>query len=285
MKKIITLCSLALLFACSTDNRSEEISNTNAEQLSSEVEQQEQRIISLNGTATEILLGLGIKQELVGVDVTSANYSQAQNLGHTSRMAVEPILNLNPTLLIYKTGELNAQLIQQLQEMKVELLELKPEYTVNSVNAIVDQIANAVGKQEEATALKLEENFAHRFQLEKAPKVVFIYARGPGAMQMAGAGTAETKIIQMAGGVNPFDFEQYRPVTAEALVKANPDFVLMYNSGFKSLEQANGLKAIPGIMETTAGKNNALITMDANILHNFSISLPKAVEELHNAIQ
>lgn len=284
MKKIITICSAALLFACSTDQTAETQISTNAEQLTTE-QQQEQRIISLNGTSTEILLGLGIKSELVGVDVTSANFSEAQNLGHTSRMASEPILSLNPSLLIYKEGELGAQLIQQLKEMNIQLMELKPEYTVASVNNMVDQIAKAVGKEEEADALKFDDDFTEAFEMEEAPKVVFIYARGPGAMQMAGAGTAETKIIEMAGGENPFDFEQYRPVTAEALVAANPDFVLMYNSGFKSLEQANGLKAIPGIMETTAGKNNALVTMDANLLHNFSITLPKAVEELHNAIQ
>lgn len=280
MKKILPAFVVLLLFSCSVDQPVKEEVSTEAD-----AKVQEHRIVSLNGTTTEILIELGMQNELVGVDVTSANLSSAQNLGHTSKIAVEPIVNLNPTLVVYKSNELGAQLIEKLLNLGIELLEVNPDFTVASLNEMIEVLAIAVNKEDEAAKLKLEDDFAASFKLENTPKVVFIYARGPGAMQMAGSGTAETKIIELAGGANPFDFDQYRPVTAEALVAANPDFVLMYESGFKSLEQAHGLKAIPGIMETTAGKNNALITMDANLLHNFSVSLPKAVEELHQAIK
>lgn len=280
MKKIFPVFAALALFACSVDQPTVEETPTEAV-----AEVQDQRIISLNGTSTEILVELGVQDELVGVDVTSTNLSDATNLGHTSRLSIEAIVNLKPSVIIYKDGELSAQMLEQLNALDVELLKLTPEYTVDALNAMTQQIAKAVGKEEKAAELAIAKDFAEAYKLEKAPKVIFIYARGPGAMQMAGKGTAEGEIIALAGGENPFTFDQYRPVTAEALVAANPDYVLMYDSGYKSLEQAKGLQAIPGMMETTAGKNGALITMDANLLHNFSISLPKAVEELHKAIQ
>lgn len=284
MKQIFTLLGIALLVSCAepTEASNEQTAAVPQE----EVQKKEQRIVSLNAATTEVLIGLGLKDQLVGVDVTSSNMLETENLGHSSRIASEAVLALRPSLVVYKANELSAQLLKQLKDAGIEMLEINPTYTVNGVNELIAALASETGTVDASTPLLISENLKEKYALENEPKVIFIYARGPGAMQMAGSNTPESKVIELAGGINPFTtFEDYKPVTAEALVEANPDFVLMYESGFKSLEKANGLAAIPGIMETTAGKNNALITMDANALHNFSLSLPNSVEELNKSIQ
>jgi iron complex transport system substrate-binding protein len=77
----------------------------------------------------------------------------------------------------------------------------------------------------EALIQKLEADLAEAEQLQaqvsSKPKVMFIYARGPGAVNVAGLDTAADAMIRLAGGVNVAqDYAGYKPLTAEAAVAA-----------------------------------------------------------------
>jgi iron complex transport system substrate-binding protein len=133
---------------------------------------------------------------------------------------------------------------------------------------------------------KLDSDLA---QVKKAtgtvPKVLFIYARGTGTMMVSGRGTPIEKMIELAGGINATpDFENYKPLTAEALVTANPDVILLFDSGLESLGGTDGLLAVQGIAQTNAGKNSRVIVMDGHLLSGFSPRLGKALQELSQKI-
>src|SRR5690606_33860565 len=117
------------------------------------------------------------------------------------------------------------------------------------------------------------------------PKVLFIYARGTGTMMVAGKDTQVGKMIELAGGVNAVnDFADFKPLTAEALVAANPDVILLFDSGLSSLGGIDGLWEVQGNKQTNAGKNRKVIEMDGQFLTGFSQRLGKALEELGKKI-
>ena len=67
-------------------------------------------------------------------------------------------------------------------------------------------------------------------------KVIFIYARGQGNLMVAGKETAANTMIELAGAVNAVrDYEGYKPLTAEAVVAAAPDVILLMDSGLLSI--------------------------------------------------
>src|SRR5690606_3623027 len=113
------------------------------------------------------------------------------------------------------------------------------------------------------------------------PSVLFIYARGTGTMMVAGEDSQVESVIKLAGGKNAVSgFKDFKPLTAESLVKANPDIILLFDSGYESLGGYSGLLNVPGIQETKAGANKNFVAMDGQFLTGFGPRLGQAVTEL-----
>ncbi|WP_299452494.1 hemin ABC transporter substrate-binding protein [uncultured Microscilla sp.] len=251
------------------------------------------RIVSLNGTITEVLCALGYEQNIVGVDVTST-YPRAINklpkIGHTRNMQAEGIISLKPSLILGKTEELKPELIQQLKATKVDLELFKLDYSVQGAKQLIKDIAQKLpptnGVAIETLIKQIDQSLAKLEKLPNTPKVLFIYARGAGTLMVAGKNTPVQKIIEMAGGQNAInDFDNFKPLTAEALVKANPEVILMFESGLKSLDEGKGLLKVPGVANTNAGRNKAYVAMDGQLLTGFSPRLGQAVYTLNQKLK
>jgi iron complex transport system substrate-binding protein len=251
------------------------------------------RIVSLNGTITEVLCALGYEKNIVGVDVTST-YPRAINklpkVGHTRNMQAEGIVSLKPTLVLGKTKELKPALVQQLKATKVDLQLFDLDYSINGAKQLIQAIAQKLpptnGVKVATLTKQIDAPLAKLGKLPNAPKVLFIYARGAGNLMVAGKQNPVQKVIEMAGGQNAITgFDRFKPLTPEALVKANPDIILMFESGIKSLDGDNGVLKVPGVANTNAGRNKALIAMDGQLLTGFSPRLGQAVYELNQKLK
>jgi iron complex transport system substrate-binding protein len=61
------------------------------------------RIVSISGAVTEILVGLGLQNQIVGTDVTSnypASIEKLPKVGHNRGIGAEATLALQPTIVI-----------------------------------------------------------------------------------------------------------------------------------------------------------------------------------------
>lgn len=270
MKKLLVFCLFAL-FTTAT--------------------QAQQRIVSLNGALSEILCALGAESQIVGVDVTSnfpASLKSKTKVGHNRNISAEGVLSLQPTLVISFDNQLNPQLLEQLKAAKVKTVILKQVLTVAGTRNLVAEVATAIGVPANATAVQqaFDKQMAtvHTTPLKK--KVLFIYARGAGAMQVSGTNTSIDQMITLAGASNAMTgFSDFKPLSSEALVAANPDVILLFDSGLGSVGGADGLLKMPGVAQTNAGKNKKIVAMDGELLSGFSIRLPQAIQELHNKLK
>ncbi len=249
-----------------------------------------ERIVSLNGTVTEILCGLGLQSQIVGVDVTStypAAMEKVTKVGHNRNIGAEAVLALQPTLIVgtkSATGmDIKPELIRQFEQAGVKTLFFEQTHSVAGARKLIQDVGAAFRKPAQATALirKLDVDLAGVRKPAKAKKILFIYARGAGNMMVAGEHTPVDQLITLAGGQNAVTgFDSFKPLTAEALVSANPDAILLFSSGLESLGGMSGLLKVPGVAQTNAGRSKAVIEMDGQLMTGFSPRLGLAVQEL-----
>jgi iron complex transport system substrate-binding protein len=253
-----------------------------------------QKIISLNGTVSEILAGLGLEHNIIGTDVTS-NYPESlkskPKVGHNRNISAEGIIALQPDVVTGLTTEIKPELAAQLKTAGIKLVLFTQEFSADGTRKLIKDVAASFGGQQQAAGMikKLDADLSAANKLNKTttkPKILFIYARGTGTMMVAGDNTPLTKIIQLAGGQNAVTgFNDYKPLTSEALVAANPDVILLFSSGMESLGGAAGLLNVQGVSQTNAGKNKKFITMDGELLTGFGPRLGQAVAQLSQKLK
>lgn len=244
------------------------------------------RIVSLSGTTTEILCALGLQDLLVGVDVTSTYpdaVTQLPKVGHSRNLSAEAILALNPDIVVGVAENIRPELAAQLQTGRSRVwlfhIENSPEGAKNLIRAAADSFGLA--EKADPVCRQIDADLQGKVTPARQPRVLFIYARGSGSMMVAGERTYPNSMITLAGGVNAVHgFEDFKPLTSEALVAANPDVILMFNSGLESLGGIEGLLQIQGVAQTSAGRNRQVIEMDGLYLTGFGPRTGKAIAEL-----
>jgi iron complex transport system substrate-binding protein len=255
-----------------------------------------ERIISLDGTLTELLFDLGYGDQLVGVDVTSS-YPPAVNevpkLGHVSKLNVEAILQLKPSLIFVNADAKDKPALQTLADANITIVPIPSKTSLDNAAHAARLLGKQLGTPEARLADYAQQIAADSLTLTKTlaqasgekPRVLFIYARGAKQLMVAGAETEAAAMIDLAGGVNAItSFTDFKPLTPEALVEAAPEVILMFESGLASLDGKDGLANIPGISQTPAFKNDRVIAMDGHYLLGFGPRAGQAANELAKAL-
>lgn len=288
MRRIfITIWSLSILYlfvACQNTQEGSDSDSPSTDSL---------RIVSLNGTVSEIISELGLIDQIVGTDVASTypeSLADKPKVGHNKKVPVEGVLALRPNLIIGTKEDLNQETVEQFQQAGVRLILIDQQFSVEGTKNLIRTVSDSLDLSAKGDSIlntfdqEMAEVADYNTTAEK-PKVLFIYARGAGTMMVGGTGTQADQVIALAGGNNVAkDFEQYRPLTPEALVAYNPDVLLFFSSGLSSLGDQEGLLNVQGVRETNAGKNKNIVAMDGQLLTGFSHRLPQAIEELHSKI-
>lgn len=260
----------------------------NSDKATSEKKKQSARIVSLNGAISEIIVGLGHESKIVATDITS-NYPESVNklpkVGHNRSIQAEGILAQNPDIVVGIEKDLNPKVIKQIISSGVKVVLFDQEHSVEGTKKLIQGVKDSLQFESinDSLDIKIDQSISKLEIFENPPKVLFIYARGAGTILVAGQKTQMNEMISIAGGQNAVsDFESFKPLTAEAIVSANPDVILMFTTGAQSL---NGVfENVPGIMQTNAGKNKQIITMDGQYLAGFGPRTGEAALELNQKL-
>jgi iron complex transport system substrate-binding protein len=250
------------------------------------------RIVSANGTLSEILVGLGLEKQIVGVDVTStfpASLEKITKIGHNRTIAAEGILALNPDVIIYTDQSmLSPAVVKQLNSSGKKLVEFKHEYSKEGAIKLIREVGAYFNAKPQAEKMvkALQADLAKIPAQANPKKLLFIYARGAGTLMVSGTGTSLDRMFALAGHKNAVTgFSEFKPLTAESLITANPDVLVLFSSGLESLEGMDGLLKVPGVANTNAGRNRRIVTMDGQFLTGFGPRLGKAATELSQKVK
>ena len=250
----------------------------------------QQRIVSLNGAISEMLSALGLEAQIVGVDVTSTypeSLKKKTSVGHNRTLTAEGVLALRPTLVLAVEADIRPEVLEQLRSAKVNIQLVQQAYSAEGTRKLLQDVARATNTVEKGK--KVLANFDKEMAALKVPavnkKVLFVYARGTGSMTVCGVEQSPNSMIRLAGATNVMtEFKGFRPLTTEALVAANPDVILLFDSGLQSVGGIDGILKVPGVSSTNAGKNKKIISMDGQFLAGFGLRLPQAIATLNKKI-
>jgi iron complex transport system substrate-binding protein len=197
------------------------------------------------------------------------------------------VLSLTPSLILLSAEAGPPAAIRQLRATSTTVLTVPADYTLDGVEAKIRLIAQALDLESRGAELlqRLRHDVADTRAMLQAihaqPRVLFIYARSSGALHVSGVNTAADAMIKLAGGVNAVTgYEGYKPLTAEAVVTAAPEVILLPLRSLQLLGGTDSLLRAPGLSLTPAGEQRRVVAMDDLYLLGFGPRTGQAVREL-----
>jgi iron complex transport system substrate-binding protein len=220
-------------------------------------EPQDRKLVTVGPAITETVTALGAGPLVVGVDDSSAPFAPgARKLGYQRVLSAEGVLALGAPLLLASEEAGPPAVLAQLRQSGMEIAIFTTEPTVEATRRQVLDIARRIGRERQGQELTqtLDQELARtasRLKSLKAappPKVLALHARGAGALMVSGQRTAVDTLLRLAGGVNALQgFEGHKALTAEAVVEAAPDILLVPTSTLKTVGGAEGLARLPAL--------------------------------------
>ncbi|MEM9439686.1 MAG: ABC transporter substrate-binding protein [Pseudomonadota bacterium] len=255
----------------------------------------QERIVSIGGSVTEIVYALGASDRLVAVDSTSLYPDIATELpdvGYMRRLSAEPILALEPDHILAISDAGPAPVLDQLREAGVKITVIDDEPSPGGIVDKIKDVALALDLTEQGQDLarQVEADFdalAEELNVLAAStqRLMFVLNTGRGAPMVGGTGTSADAIIRLAGAENAVTgLDGYKPLSPEAAIEAAPDVILTMNRSVEASGGKAALLALPDIALTPAGQNQALISMEGLLLLGFGPRTPEAARILAAAL-
>ena len=259
--------------------------------------------LDVSGTIAATVFSLGLGDNVVGRD-TSTVFAGTEDLpvvtnsGHT--ITAEAILALEPTVLLTDTTIGPKEVRQQLRDAGIAVVVISSERRIDSTEALVSEVAAALGVTERGDALatrlsaEIADATAEVAQIAPADaservRLVFLYVRGnANVYYIFGADSGADSLIEALGATDvatEIGWVGMKPMTAEALVAAQPDALVMMTDGLASVGGIDGLlERIPALAQTPAGRNARVIDMADTEILSFGPRTAQVVRALAKAL-
>ncbi len=250
------------------------------------------RIVTLSGDLTEFLYELGHGEAVVATDLTTVYPPQAVSLpkvGVGRFLSAEAVLAQDPTLVVGDTQTSPQAAIDQIRAAGVPVVILDVSTTFAKMYDKIAQLGQVLDAQDAAERLSarlhadIAEASAEPAPDRTLPSIAYVYTRGPDVVLLFGSSMVTNPIIVAAGGIDAGAAAGVTgniPVTAEALIAAAPDVLVVPSEGLDVLGGVDGLLAIPGIAETPAGQNRRILAYPEGDFLTIGPRIPETIQSL-----
>jgi iron complex transport system substrate-binding protein len=247
-----------------------------------------QRIVSLATGVGETLVALGVGDRVVGRDETSEVPTAAEVVTQAHSVSAERVIALDPDLVLVDARTTPPEALKQIAASGARVVEVPEAWTLADMAPRTQAIADAVGVDAAPLIATLPAATSDAPSAD-APRVAFLYLRGTSAIYLlGGAGSGADALITAAGGVDAgaeAGLDAFVPLTAEALVALDPDVLLVMTGGLDSVNGVEGLVALPGVAQTTAGRERRIIAVDDRVLLSYGPRTGALVDLLRAALE
>jgi len=249
------------------------------------------RVVSLANGVAEIMNALNAKSILVGRDISSTEAELKDipmvTFGH--QVISEKVIALKPDLVIIDASTGPRSAIEQIKAAGIKIVQTPESWTLSEISTKVSAVASAIGAPAQGDLLnqKIKEQSVAK-KVSGKPTVAFLYLRGTSSIYLIGGpGSGADSLIQAIGGVDVGAKSLKHPfntLTAESLASLNPDVLIVMTKGLESVGGVDGLLKLPGVAQTTAGKNHAVVDVDDSLLLSFGPRTPSLLNQLAVAV-
>jgi iron complex transport system substrate-binding protein len=249
------------------------------------------RVVVLANGVSEIIQSLNAQSIIVGRDISSTEDSLADipivTSGH--QVLPEKVIALKPDLVLIDASTGPKAAIETIKSAGITVIETPESWSLKDLPIKVRAVGRAIGAQNQAEVLVKQLNQSLvASAVKNSPRVAFLYLRGTSSVYLiGGAGSGADSLLAAIGAIDVGAQTLDRPfntLTAESLAELNPDVILVMSKGLQSVGGIDGLLKLPGVAQTRAGKNSAVIDVDDSLLLSFGPRTPSLVDALAKAI-
>ncbi len=237
------------------------------------------RIVTLSGDFSEIIWELGLGDNLVGVDLSSdfpaAEMRAKPKVGVEFRLFAEPILDLDPTLVIGDIDARPPEVIEQVRDAGVPVVILPrlvgagaPAEKIRLVAELLgivdagEKLASSVQEEVDAALARVD-------RAESVPRAAVVYIATQDQTLLLGSGTVFEGLLEAVGAIDvgpAAGVDGFVPLTAEAIAAAAPDVIITARRGFDDRGGIEGFLELPGIAQTPAAGSGSIFVYDDSLL-------------------
>ena len=249
------------------------------------------RVVVLANGVAEIIQSLNAQAIIVGRDISSTEDSLTDipivTSGH--QVLPEKVIALKPDLVLIDASTGPKAAIDTIKAAGISVVETPESWSLKDLPIKVRAVGQAIGAQDQAEELVKQLNQSLKIAAVKnSPRVAFLYLRGTSSVYLiGGAGSGADSLLTAIGAIDVGAQTLDRPfntLTAESLAELNPDVILVMSKGLESVGGIEGLLKLPGVAQTAAGKNSAVIDVDDSLLLSFGPRTPSLVDALAKAL-
>lgn len=246
------------------------------------------RIISLTPSNTEILFGLGLDEEIIGVSDNDTYPEEALTKEKVGGMEfnLEQLISLQPDLIVaHESGlySFNEEAIAQLEAVGIPVFVVKNAATFEETYTTIEQIGQLTGKTKEATEIittmqkGIQDIEVKVADLEE--KSVFIVVGTEPDLYATGKGTFMDEMLQVLNVENAVPELGWPMYSAEQFVKSNPDAIIVtYESDVDAIVKN------PAYAEMDAIKNGNVHVVDGDTTSRQGPRIVEGIESIGEAI-
>jgi iron complex transport system substrate-binding protein len=294
VKMTLLVMALTLVSGCATQITAvEEISTAQSISITGSALPKVARVVALANGSAEIISAMGYRNILIGRDVASSDLAleSVEIVASGHQIIPEKILSLSPDLILIDDATGPKAALDVLKAANIEIVMISQAWTLSEIDRKISEVAFAIGAPESGVLLQeaIAEQSADVASIPANTKIAFLYLRGASAIYLIGGkGSGADSLISAIRAIdvgaqalaNPFN-----PMTSEALARLNPDVFIVMSKGLDSVGGIDGLVQLPGVAQTTAGKNRAVIAVDDSLLLSFGPRTPMLITELAQSVE
>lgn len=252
------------------------------------------RLIALANGSAEIIDAMGFKKLIVGRDIASTDESLKEipivSTGH--QIVAEKIIALQPDLVIIDESVGPQEAIAAIRKAGIRVELINEVWSVDDITTKVAAIAQLIGLPLSGEALisAIDSTIALvGKKVSDSPRIAFLYLRGGSSIYLLGGkGSGADSMLNALGAIDVgavVSKVPFSPFTAESFAAEDPEILLVMSKGLESVGGVDGLVTLPGIAQSTAGKNRAVIAVDDSLLLSFGPRTPNLLLKLADAIE
>ena len=236
------------------------------------------RIVPVDGDLAEIVFALGLGDHVVATDI-SATYppevDQLPDIGYQRALNPEPIAAVEPTVVLATDLAQPPETLEQLRRLGIPVVVIDRQPGLEGPAAKIQAVAESLGvpargaRLAATTTSQIEAAVADADTATSVPRVLPLYLRGSQIQLILGSGTGIDDVLPAVGAVDvaaELGVVDTRQITAEALLLAEPDVLLVTTTGLASVGGVDGLLEIPGLAQTPAGRDRRVLAYEDQYL-------------------
>ena len=272
---LILFLSMIFVFSCG-------ISKTGNEQI------ENMKIVSLSPSNTEILMGLSLGENLIGLDKYSSEVegvNKDAKIFNFGEVNIEEKINLNPNLVFVSDFAFEDFKINQLKDYGIKVVNIETPNSLEGIYASINLIGKETGKLQESEKLVEDlKNEVSKIENSKSESVKIYFEISPAPyLYSFGSDTYLNEIIEISGGKNIFgNLEGWLSPNQEEIIKLNPQIIFTSVNIPNSVEE---IKNRDGWQEIDAVKNNNVYYIDENFSSRPSQFFVKALMQISSYIR